>query len=175
MEQGSLSLALFAAALLLGGLLLETRVLMRWRKDWYFAAGLPLGAQLVPIQKAPVGSGRTATVHWEVSQPHLVRFWSEPGQRQAPMGLHGIVLLAQGRRGIEMEVRWAPPWSAVLAACWLAGLGIVRGEGMLTVPIATLILVGLVIVYGERARRAAAELRWAFVQGEGSEGPPEEI
>ena len=36
--EGSLSLAGLAALVLLGGLLLETRVLTRWRKNWYFVA-----------------------------------------------------------------------------------------------------------------------------------------
>lgn len=170
---GSLSLAGLVAIVLLGGLLFETRVLTRWRKDWYFGAGVPLGLRLVPILRAPEGKGKTATVAWEVGdQPHLVRFWADPANRTAPMGLHGVVLLAQGRRGIEMEVRWAPPWSPILAACWLAALGLARGEGTVTVPLGAMILVGVVIVYGERARRAAAELRWAFVQGE--ETPPGE-
>ena len=160
------NLPLLVAVLLFVMLMLETRLMMRWRKDTYFAAALPLGLDLVPIPKPPTGSGRTATVRWEVSAPHIVRFWAEPSQRRAPMGLHGIVTLAQSRTGISLDVAWAPPWSALIAPCWLASLGISRGEGLLMVPLGALLLVGILSIYRERALVAAAELRWAFLQGE---------
>lgn len=167
MEPGSLRLALGAALLLIGALVVETRVLLRWRSDAWFSLALPLGVRLVPIPTAPVGSGRTASVRWEVSGPGRVRFWADPDERIAPTGLRGMVWLAQGRAGIELDVRWAPPLSPVLAAAWLAGLGIVRGEAAVTVPIALLMVGGLGLLYWERARRVAAELRWAFLRGEG--------
>jgi hypothetical protein len=103
-----------------------------------------------------------------------VHFWADPGERAAPMGLHGVVVLAQGRQGVELEVRWAPPWTPLFAALWLAGLGAARGEGSTTIPIACCIAVGLFVVYFERARRIAAELRWSFVRGEPAE-PPDEV
>ncbi|MEZ4239312.1 MAG: hypothetical protein R3F59_24790 [Myxococcota bacterium] len=78
-----------------------------------------------------------------------------------------------GRNGVELDVRWAPPWTPVLAACWLAGLGVVRGEASLTVPIAVGIVVALLAVYGERAHRVAAELRWSFVAGDAEPPPPD--
>ena len=174
MEPGSLGLAILVASLLLGGLWVETRVLLRRRADWYFLPGFPIGGRLVPIPKPPEGSGRTATVVWEVSAPNLVRFWVDPADRTSPTGLHGVVILAQGRRGIELEVRWAPPWSPILAALWLASLGVARGEGALTVPIAAVMTVGMIVLYGERARRAAAELRWAFLAGSEPD-PPSEV
>ncbi|MEQ1508645.1 MAG: hypothetical protein ABMB14_40835, partial [Myxococcota bacterium] len=90
MEAGSSWLAAAAAALFLGGLFGETRVLLRWRADWYFLPGFPIRGKLVPIHHAPEGSGATATVRWEVSAPNLVRFWAEPGSRAAPSGLHGV-------------------------------------------------------------------------------------
>src|SRR5687768_4430471 len=97
-------------------MIVESRVLLRRRADWYFLPGFPIRGRLVPIPDAPEGSGQTASVRWEVSDaPNLVRFWVEPGSRSAPAGLHGVVILAQGRRGIELDVRWAPPWSPILA------------------------------------------------------------
>jgi hypothetical protein len=165
-------MALAVALALLGGLWLETRVLLARRRDGYFLVGIPLWQALVPVPRAPEGSGQTASVRWEVSDeaPNLVRWWADPKDRKAPTGLHGVVILAQGRRGIELEVRWAPPWTVLLAALWLAALGIARGEPF-TVPIAAVMVLGTFVLYGERARRAAAELRWAFLSGSEPDPP----
>ena len=172
---GSVELALFAALAFLGGLVLETRVLLRWRTDAYFLVTLPLGASLVPIRAAPQGRGRTPSVLWEVARPGLVRFWASPDERRAPSGLHGIVWLVPGAGGVGLDVRWAPPWSPLFAALWLALLGVARGEGQLTVPIAAMITGALAFIYWDRARRVAAELRFAFTtggQGSEEEGEP---
>lgn len=170
MEEGAIELALLAAVLFLGGLVLETRVLLQWRANWYFAAALPLGAVLVPIPRLPTGEGRTPSVRWEAAEPGLVRFWADPSERRAPSGLHGVVLLHPRTDGmVELTVRWAPPWVPLLAALWLAMLGLARGEGQLTVPLAAMIAAAILFVYGERSRRVAAELRHSFVSG-----PPEE-
>lgn len=166
-EPGSLRLALGAALLLIGALVVETRVLLRWRSDRWFALAFPLGLRLVPIPTAPTGSGRTASVRWEVGRPGVVRFWADPDERVAPTGLRGVVYLARGRAGIELDVRWAPPLSPLVAAAWLAGLGVVRGEAAVTVPIAVMMVAGVGLLYWDRARRVAAELRWAFLRGEG--------
>jgi hypothetical protein len=172
MESGSLGLALAAGLVFVGGMILETRVLLRFRWDGYFWAAFPLGARLVPIPHPPEGEGRTRSVRWEVSSPHVVRFWADPAERVAPTGLHGVVLLAQGRHGVELDVRWAPPWTPLLAAIWLAVLGTARGEGQFTIPIAVAIVLAIGLLYAERARGIAAELRWAFVRG--SEPPEDE-
>jgi hypothetical protein len=177
-ETGSLGLALFAAFGLVGGLWFETRWLLARRFDGYCLLGLPLGARLVPIPHVPEDEGRTATVRWELGParadaPRIVRFWADPRARTALTGLHGAMILHRGPRGIELEVRWAPPWTLILAATWLVTLGIARGEAGLTVPIAVAMIAGVVVVYGERARRAAAELRWAFVSGSEPEPPNE--
>lgn len=158
-----MGLALGVALAFLGGMVLETRVLLRWRRDWYFLPGFPVLPRLVPILKPPEGQGRTASVRWEVSAPNVVRWWADPSERKAPRGLHGVVVLAQGRRGIELDVRWAPPWTPFLAALWLALLGVLRGEAQLTVPIALAVAFAVAVVYADRARRVAAELRWSFV------------
>ncbi len=60
-------------------------------------------------------------------------------------------------------VCWAPPWSPLLAALWLAGIGAVRGEAWLTVPIAAVMVLGVVLLYRQVALRVAAELRWGWV------------
>ena len=172
MESGSLALALAAGMVFVCGMVLETRVLLRFRRDWYFLPGLPLGARIVPIPRPPEGEGRTRSVRWEVSAPHLVRFWADPAERVAPSGLHGVVILSQGRQGVELEFRWAPPWTPLLAAIWLAVLGTARGEAHFTLPIALVIALAIGSLYAERARRIAAELRWAFVSA--TEPPHEE-
>ena len=165
MPEGSIELALLAALAFLGGLVIETRVLLRWRFDAWFTASLPLGLRLVPIPKAPTGSGRTHSVRWEVSRPGMVRFWADPDERRAPTGLHGLVWLTPTPHGVELDVRWAPPYSPLLAAAWLAFLGAARGEIHLTVPIAIAIVLGVCLIYWDRARRVAAELRASFLVG----------
>ncbi len=163
-----MELASLAALLFLGGLLLE-RVFLKTR--WpaaYFSAGFALFPEIVPIGKAPhAESGQTATVRWE-RRDDLVLFWSEPGSREAPMGLHGAIRLWRGPRGVHLLVRWSPPWSPLLAAAWLGGLGIVRREWW-SVPVAAALVFGVLYMYRIYAVRAAAELRYAFASGDPAE------
>lgn len=161
--------ALVATALALG-VLLEARVLVRLRADAWFLASVPLPDRLVPVPRAPRGAGRTATVRWEVSAPHLVRYWSDPADRAAPLGLHGVVILREGRRGVELDVRWAPPLSLVLGPVWLALLAATRGDGPLLGLVAAVLLAACGWWYARAARRAAAELRWSFLDACG-DGP----
>lgn len=164
MDLGSLQFALFAAILFIGGLVVETRVLLHWRPSWYFAATLPLGATLIPIPMLPTGEGRTPSVRWDASEPGVVKFWADPLERRAPSGLHGLVVLHPRTDGqVELTVRWAPPWVPLAAALWLAFLGMARGEAQLTVPIALMIGTAILFVYGDRSRRIAQELRASFV------------
>ncbi|MBX2797866.1 MAG: hypothetical protein KTR31_09365 [Myxococcales bacterium] len=169
MTDGSAELALFAAVAFLGGLVLETRVLLRWRTDLYFLMSLPLGQQLVPVPRAPTGKGRTPSVRWEVSRPGLVRYWADPGERKAPSGLHGVVWLVPVGDRVALDVRWAPPLAPMGAALWLALLGMARGEAQLTVPIALMIAAAISLVYWDRSRRIAQELRFSFVGGHGED------
>lgn len=169
MEEGSLELALLAAVLFLGGLVLETRLLLRWRPAWYFSAALPLGALLVPIPRQPTGEGRTPSVKWEAGEPGVIRFWADPDERRAPSGLHGVVQLLPRTDGmVELSVRWAPPWVPIAAAMWLAFFGMARGEGGLTIPLALMIAAAILLVYGDRSRRVAQELRASFVEADGA-------
>ncbi len=165
---GSVLTAMMAAVLFLGGLLVE-RILLAMRPRWYFQVGLLLSPPLVSLPYLPEGQGRTATISWEAEE-ELARFWSEPGARRAPMGLHGSVRFLRTRRGDwQPEVRWSPPWSPVLAALWLVGLGAARGEAWLTLPIALAMVAGVFVLYRRSALRAAAELRWRWVSGRDEE------
>jgi hypothetical protein len=159
-----LNLALVAAVLFLGGLLLERAFLsFRWPLA-YFVAGFALFPELVPIPVAPKAeAGRTATVQWE-RRDDLVLYWAVPGAKESPMGLHGAVRLWRGPRGVHLIVRWSPPWSPLLAAAWLGGLGIAR-QDYWAVPVAVMLVIAVLYGYRMYAVRAAAELRWAFVSG----------
>ncbi len=169
LAEGSMRLALGSALMLIGGMVLERFLLTRFRWTPYFTAGFPLFPVLVPIPTKPQGSGETATVKWEVvgEDGDVVRFWSDPENRSAPSGLRGAVRFYGAAHGqIGLAVRWSPPWTLLLAAAWLVILGIARGEPQITVPIATIWVMGVVLVYRQGAMRAAAELRWAFVKGD---------
>ena len=161
--------ALLVGVALAVGLFVEARLLVRWRTDAWFQAAIPLGAELVPVPRAPRGAGRTPSVRWEVGPPHLVRYWSDPADRAAPLGLHGVVVMREGRRGVELDVRWAPPWTLVLGPLWLALLGAARGDGPLLGAVAAVLLALGAWWYARAARRAAAELRWSFLEACGDD------
>ena len=163
MEEGSLTLALASALVLIGGLVLETRVLLAYRTDLYFLASLPMMRMLVPIPEVPKGQGRTPSVLWEVTSSGMVRYWASPKERKAPSGLRGVVHFVPTTAGWALAVRWAPPWSPILAALWLAVLGIARDEAQLTVPIALMMVAAILFVYGQRAQAVAQELRFSFL------------
>ena len=163
MEDGSLPTLLFSVALLAGGFATE-RALLSWRWTPWFAAGLPLVPVPVPIPEAPTGSGETASLKWEVVDG-VVRWWADPRRRGAvPTGLRGVVRLRRSTRGVELDVRWSPPWTPLVAMGWLAALGVMRGQTQVTGPIAALLVLAMLLVYHQGALRAAAELRWAFVR-----------
>lgn len=164
MTEGWLPLAIALGFVV--GLVVE-RLLLRWRWDPYFRVGLVLMPEPLPIPRAPEGRGSTQTVEWEVVAADRVRFWAAPGSRQAPMGLHGTVQLVQTPRGLRLAVRWSPPWSPVLACVWVAGLGVARGDGLVLLPTALVILGVIAYVYRQYALTGAAQMRWQWVsQGE---------
>lgn len=164
-EGGNLTLLLVVAAVAVGGFLVERLFLVRgWAP--YFRLGMPLGEELLPIPTAPTEGGRTATVRYAVdTETQEVRFWARPGDRAAPMGLHGVIGLVRGPRGIHLPVRWSPPFTPFAALIWFAGLGAVRGVGHLTIPVAVVLMAILLVMYRQAAVRAARELRWSFVAG----------
>lgn len=170
--QGDFAVAAFAV-LGIGGVALAERVFLGiWRWNAYFVIGMPLYPRLVPIFMKPEGEGATASVRWEVDEGELIaRFWADPAQRTAPRGLHGVVRFLPRRDGqIELDVTWSPPWMPFVAMAWLAGIGLARGDGMLSVPLAVLLSGVLYSLYYQTARRAARELRWAWT---GSDEPGE--
>lgn len=167
LDPSALWMPALVAAAAVGGLLAE-RALVAWGQPTYFRLVLPLGQALVPIPAPPRGDGRTASVRYAVDEPRgWVRFWAQPGDRTAPLGLHGVVLLTPTTRGVALEVRWAPPWTVAAALLWFAGLGVARGQGLVTVPVALGLLGIGFVLYRDAAARAARELRWAFVRGDG--------
>jgi len=173
LAEGSLRLTLLVLVVLVGGTLLEALWI---RAVWlpYFRVALPLGAQLVPLPKPPtVEEGRTAGLGFRRLQPTRYAFWSDRDARSSPTLLHGMVDLVPARQGVALHVTWAPPWTPVVAALWLIVLGIVRGEAQLTVPIGTMMVAGMGILYLKGARSAARELRWALARDEDDPGPDE--
>ena len=164
MDTNGFGVAMLAAGLMFGGLAVERAMLVRlWGP--YYALGFPLGRLLLPIPMAPQGSGSTAMVRWEVREEGVL-FWADPGSRSAPMGLHGLIRLRRRGGSVVLEVFWAPPWALIFAAIWLICLGLLRGEGWLTVPVGSSMVLGIAVLYWRSALTAARELRWAFVKGE---------
>jgi hypothetical protein len=165
------NVAAVTGGVLLVAYLFERVVLPRWRPELWFRIGFPLGSSLAPIPRAPEGSGGTASVRYEVRGDRVL-FWSDPARRAAPAGLHGAIRLERGPRGVELLVTWSPPWSSLLAAAWLAALGLLRGEPQVGGLLGALLFFVIGLGHRVAAVRAAAELRWAFVRDEGDvDGP----
>ncbi len=158
--------AVLAAVVLGGGLIFERWVVPALRPAWYLGIGVPLGEQLVPISQLPEGEGETATVAWEVRELQVF-FWAAARGRRVPFGLHGVVSLQPRSDGrVGLDVRWSPPWVALVAILWLAFLGVMRGEAYIGAPVSAILLVAILLVYRQAAVRAAAELRYAFTSAE---------
>lgn len=170
-EEGSLELALAVAVLLVGGTLLE----LLWTRAGfgpYYRLALPLGAELVPLPSAPtLDEGCAGGVRFRRAAPDRFVFWADPERREVPTLLHGVVRLVPAGGRCSLRVAWAPPWTPLLAALWLMGLGIARGEAQVTSPIATVMVFGLVVLYLRGARQAAAALRYGLAHGDADEPP----
>jgi len=160
---GSLATALSVVLFIGIGFLVERLAMVRgWRG--YYRVGVPLRPPLVPIQELPAGEGVTETVRWAVVEDSAF-FWSDPKKRSAPMGLHGRVDFLRTAQGVQLSVYWSLPWVPVLAIAWFGGLGLVTGQGTITVPTAALLVAALFFLYRVAAVRAVAELRWAWIGG----------
>ena len=165
--------AIGAALVLLGGLLAE-RWALRARWAPYFRVGFPLSPPPVPIPDMPPETGHTSSVAWERPDAEEALFWADPHQRSAPTGLRGVVFLVPMQAGrLHLDVRWAPPWTPLVAAGWLMGLGFARQEWV-AVPAGAMLVLVLLAIYRHAALRAAAELRWSWVSGRGGEDEPED-
>jgi hypothetical protein len=165
-DDGSFGLttAVFVGLLVL--FLLERVALLKCWQPYYSLgfSGLP---EMVPVPSVPEGQGDCASVRWRVESQRVI-WWAVPRSGRAPMGLHGCTELVGTVGSFRLNVRWAPPWTPLLALAWFAGIGLARGEGYLTVPVGVF-LIGLIIwMYRSAALRAAAEIRWAIVSGSGT-------
>jgi hypothetical protein len=166
MDWQSVRLALLLVFCLIGGMAVE-RLLIRYRVRWYLRTGFPLSEELVSIPSLPQGKGRTASVVWEVVDKHYVHFWADPRIGGASTGFHGAIRCVLSRGRVRLITRWSPPWTPFFAISWLFMIGIARAETYLTAPLSVGMAVILMLVNRHAARRAAAELRWAFVRERG--------
>ena len=165
MEEGNLGLTLAVAAVLVGGTLLEA-LWVRGAWQAYFRLSLPLGAEPLPLATVPTRSeGETAGLGFRRVSDGVYLYWADRRRRAAPTLLHGVVDLVPSRKGCQLKLRWAPPWTPLLAAIWLMGLGVARGEAQVTVPIGCAMVFGIVVLYLRGARQAATELRYALDRG----------
>jgi len=159
-DPSSPEIALGAVVVLLGALVLETRVLPGTWVPGYHDVGLPLGASLPPIPERPKGSGDTDSVAWSVVGGR-VRFAGRARERRVPAGLHGTVRFRDTPQGQQMRVSWSPPWAFAIAAGWACVVALERGDTFMVPLLAAL---GGVVgwLYWSQARRVAIELRMAF-------------
>lgn len=165
-DEGSLSLTLAVAVVLVGGTLLEL-LWVRAGFGLYYRLALPLGAEPLPLARMPQQEeGRAGGVRFRRVASDRYRFWADPDRRRAPTLLHGTVELVRLGRGCALKVAWAPPWTPLLASLWLMVLGVMRHEAQVTSPIACAMIFGIVALYLRGARQAAAELRYAFDHGD---------
>ena len=147
------------------GLLVELLAVRFW-VSMFYTTGLPLMQEPLPLPVMPEGEGQTAAVDWRVDEDRGCVLWRGGGSRREGLtGLRGVIWLNPTRRGVQLQVVWAPPWSAVVAALALVWLGVLRGTPTLTLPMASLILGGTALVYYQGALRVAGELRYALVSG----------
>lgn len=160
MEPTGTTVALAATAAFLGSWVGE-RALLWWRPGAYFALCAPLGGELASMPEAPPESGETKSVLWE-RRGDRVLFWADGRTRTVPGGLHGVVDLTPTDGSVGLTARWAPPITPLVAALWLAGIGIARGEWF-TIPVALLLVLSISVLYRQAARTVVAELRAAWV------------
>lgn len=158
---------LVALGVLVASLALEA-VALRWRWTPYAAVTVPLGEDLAALPRAPPGEGRYAGVAWaavdDVDEGQVLWFWSTGG-RGVPRGLHGVVHLLPDRAGrVQLDVRWAPPWTPILALGVLSVVGLQEGAGAPPVVLATGLLAVLLVSFRAAARVAAAQLRQGLVE-----------
>jgi hypothetical protein len=137
---------------------------LRWTP--YFAAGLPLFQDPLPLGRMPEGeAGIVGGLRWErLASGDGARWWADPDQRRFPRGLHGIVWFGKVGRSVALAVRWSPPWTPILAMAWLAFVGAVDGQGWLTGPLAAVLVFALVAAHHRHAERAGALLRYGWAK-----------
>lgn len=132
--------------------------LLWWRPPFYRSVAFPLSVEPLPIARAPEGSGRTATVAWEAMGDRAV-FVAHGGGLP---GLHGEVRFIRERRGVRLDVTWAPPWTAFAVCAAIALIGANFGMPWLSMPLSVAILISTLAAWQQAALRAAVELRFAW-------------
>ena len=167
MDWETFRLAVLLVFSLIGGMAMEA-MLIRYRIRWYLRAGFPLTEEMIPIPSLPEGKGATASVIWEVSEKNYVHFWADPRLGGATTGFHGAVRCLSSSGRVRLLMRWSPPWTPFFAISWLLVLGLNREGAFISATIAVGLAVVLMAVNRHAARRAAAELRWAFVRDRGT-------
>jgi len=153
--EGSMRLVILTGGFLLLGFLLERLfVAVKWVP--YFRCGVPVWGPVRSEVRPPAESGRNDWLHWQNLESGEVIFWADTRTRRTPAGLHGVWKIVPTENGEEVRACWAPPWTPVLAALWLVGLGAMRGDAVMTLTIAAGLIGTLGAVYGHMARRAIA-------------------
>lgn len=159
--------ALAVGAVVVFTVVLEALALRgRWRV--YGAAVMPLGVELLAVTRPPPRAGRFGGVAWDTVSgadgAAVVWFWADRRSGAVPRGLHGVVHLRADPAGrVRLDVRWAPPWTPVVALAALSVVGVRVGDGLAAVALAAALLGVLLWAYSLTARRAAALLRQGFV------------
>jgi len=165
---GSLTLPLLVAFGLLAGFVLEALFLTRGA-GWYYAMGLPLGRTPSPYEPParPAPQGRHGGLRFRRIGPGLVAFWADRRDRRLPSLLHGLAVERVVGDTTVLDVRWAPPFTPLVAAAWLIVLGLIRGEGQITLPIGLMMIGAIGLLYHRGAVQACRTLRFALQQEEG--------
>lgn len=138
---------------------------------WYDSVTLPLPFTPLPIPTQPEDEGRTSSVAWQRLGDTEFRWFVDLKSHDGVTGLHGTVRLQRVRGGWGLGTRWFPPWSALLTILIVMAYGMYFGLARMVVPLSVVMTLGVFAVYYEGAMRAAASLRYAFVQGSDEEDP----
>ena len=153
--EGSMRMVVLTGFFLVLGFLLERLcVALKWAP--YFRVGVSVWGSVRRDVQPPSEAGRNQWLHWQTLKSGEVIFWADARTRRTPAGLHGVWKLVSTTHGEEVRACWAPPWTPVLAAIWLMGLGAMRGDVVMTATIAFALIGTLGAVYGHMAQRAIA-------------------
>jgi hypothetical protein len=148
--------------LVLGGSAALERLAVARRLRVWFRLAMPLTVGLVPLVELPeAASGAAGGVRWERQEDGTILWWAKRSGGVA-IGLHGVVYCVRTRRGVHLNVHWAPPLTGGVAACWVALIGAARHEAYLSGPLAAMLLGAILLGYHRSALQAARVLRWAL-------------
>ncbi len=162
---GSLTLPLLVGLGLLAGFALEALLLARGAR-WYYAVSLPIGRTPVPYEAParPAERGAHGGLRFRRIGPGLIAFRADRRDRRLPSLLHGLAVERVVGAKTVLDVRWAPPFTPIVGASWLIVLGLIRGEGQITVPIGLMMIAALALLYHRGAVQACRTLGSALQQ-----------